>query len=194
MRLVQALAVLVPFLAAGVILAVRWRQGSASLGPRLFVGLPFLAVGGLFWFALSGNTETDLPWTWMVGVTLGIIAVVAVIDTGRAALGLVVTAAAFPIIAVAILGGLYLFGSGVDDGAGGQEPFMTMAGVALMGSLMAYTLPALVTWVVMRYGERPAGTPPEGWYPDPGDAHLLRRWDGHGWTQDTAKPPPPTAP
>jgi hypothetical protein len=28
--------------------------------------------------------------------------------------------------------------------------------------------------------------PPEGWYPDPDREHLLRWWDGHGWTDRTA--------
>lgn len=160
MRLAQAFSVLVPFLVAGVILAARWRKGSASLGCLLLVGLAFLAVGGWFWFDLSGNTETDLPWTWIVGLTLGVIAVVAVIDTGRAALALLVTAAAFPFIAVTIIGWLYLFGAGVDDGAGGQEPFMTMAGVALMGSLMAYTLPAMVAWAVFGVWSSPGKPSP----------------------------------
>ena len=191
-RLAQALVVLGPFLVAAGTLTVRWRRGKTP-GPALLVGLAFLAVGALFWFALAGDTEVDMPWTWVLGVVLGVIAIAAVLSAQRAAQTLLVCAVAFPVAAVLFMAALYLFGSGVDDGAGGQEPFLTMAGVSLMGSLASFTGPALVTWAVLRAAEHPWRNRRPGWYPDPDDPHLLRRWDGRAWTDETAKPPPPTA-
>jgi hypothetical protein len=32
---------------------------------------------------------------------------------------------------------------------------------------------------------QPGGTPPANWYPDPGNASLLRWWDGRAWTANT---------
>jgi hypothetical protein len=29
-----------------------------------------------------------------------------------------------------------------------------------------------------------------GWYIDPADTGVMRRWDGHGWTADTVAAPP----
>lgn len=42
---------------------------------------------------------------------------------------------------------------------------------------------------------RAAGTPPGGWYPDPGGAAQWRRWDGTSWGTATLPygPPPPDA-
>jgi hypothetical protein len=172
----------------GVALAVSLRRGAAVSGTapierkKVLAALGLLAAGAAFWLSISRDTEVDMPWTWSLSILLGLLAVLVAARPRAGGRGVLLSAVAAPVIAVVGMALIYALGTGVSDGAGGTEPFATMAMVSVMGSAAAYTAPAVATAALLRPGTpKDAGAPP-GWYTDPAGPGSERYWDGSTWT------------
>jgi cytochrome bd-type quinol oxidase subunit 2 len=184
---VVVLATVVVLFGAGF--AVSLRRGAAVVETahierqQVLAALGLLAAGAAFWLSISRNTEVDMPWTWSLSILLGLLAVLVAARPRAGGRGVLLSAVAAPVIAVVGMALIYALGTGVSDGAGGTEPFATMAMVSVMGSAAAYTGPALATAALLRPGvPKDAGAPP-GWYADPASPGSERYWDGSAWTK-----------
>lgn len=189
----EIILILIPLMVAGGLLLVGRRKGR-SYRPLYLFALALLAAQALFWWYYAGLPEGGPEITWLVGLVASLLTVTTVLSTRWGLRLLMASALVVPLAFVAYTAGLYLFGEGVSDGAGGREPFTGMAFVSLMASIGMYSVPALMTWALLREGAKPlptgAGQPPSGWYPDPGDPGAVRFWDGATWTEQTAARPP----
>lgn len=119
---------------------------------RVLVALGLLAAGALFWLTISRDAELDLPWSWSVSVLLGLLAVLVAVRPRAGGRLLFVSALVAPALALLGMALIYALGSGVSDGAGGTEPFATMAMVSVIASVTAYATPAVVTAALLRDG------------------------------------------
>jgi hypothetical protein len=191
-RALQAVLILIPLIAAGGLLLAGSRQGR-SYRPLYLLGVALLSAQALFWWLYAGSPDGGPEITWLVGLAVAGITVVTVLSTRWGSRLLVASAVVVPLVFLTYTASLYLFGEGVSDGAGGQEPFAGMAFVSLMLSVGMYALPALLTWLILCEGTRPLPlppAPPPGWYPDPGDPAAVRYWDGAAWTAQTKEARP----
>lgn len=188
--LIEAVLIAIPLAVAAGRLLVRARRGD---GPNqlTWVTWALLAAGGGVWWAYGADPDSGLPWFWAIGLVIATIAVPLAWRPRWASRALVVTAILAPVVSVAYTSSLYIVGTGVSDGRGGQEGFVEMLPVSLMVAAL-YSAPALITWVVLRDALRPpvpiaaaATAPPAGWFPDPGDPSQQRQWDGTRWTDRT---------
>lgn len=136
-----------------------------------------LAVGAVFWLAISRDNEVDMSWTWSLSVLLGLLAVLAATRPRTGSLVVLVTALAAPVLAAVGMALVYALGSGVSNGAGGTESFATMAMVSVMGTAGAYSAPAVLTAVLLHRGATRAAVISPGSYPDLVSARSQRDWD-----------------
>jgi hypothetical protein len=141
---VQAIVIVIPFLVAAAILFARVRRGEVP-NRMLLIGVGAMAIGAGFWFLYSNDPSVDLPWTWVVGLVLGLIALAATIRTLLGERLLIVTALLAPMVGLATLIWVDTVGPGVSDGAGGTYSFWTMLPIALVLPILFYSVPAIVT-------------------------------------------------
>lgn len=175
--------IVVPF---GVALAV-WLRHGATTSPmadverkQVLAAIGLLAAGSAFWLMISRNEEMDMPWTWSLSILLGLLAMLAIARPRAGGVVVLMSAVAAPVVAVVGMALIYVLGSGVSD-----ESFATMAMVSAWGSLWAYTAPAVATAALLRPRPSKPDAAPPGWYPDPANPSVQRRWDGSSWTDET---------
>lgn len=183
MRALEASLICLPLLVCGVVVLVRRRRGERMTGMYLLGLLGMVAMAG-FWWYFAGVPDGGPEAAWLVGLVSALVAVVVAASPRWGARTVLASAVVAPFAFLAFTASLYVFGVGAIDEFGEQYPFMVMVGLSLLVSGI-YVVPALVIWVLLREGNKPAVTGGPGWYPDPGDPGRRRFWDGTAWTERT---------
>ena len=183
-RALEALLIALPLLVSGVVVLVRRRRGERMTGMYLLGLLGMVGMAG-FWWYYAGVPDGGPEAAWLVGLVAALIAVVVAASPRWGARTVLASAVVAPFAFLAFTASLYAFGEGAIDEFGEQYPFLVMAALSLLASGI-YVVPALVIWVLLREGNKPAVTGAPGWYPDPGDPGRRRFWDGTAWTDQTA--------
>lgn len=182
-RALEALLIGLPLLVCVVVVLVRRRRGERMTGMYLLGLLGMVGMAGFWWF-YAGVPDGGPEAAWVVGLVAALIAVVVAASPRWGARTVLASAVVAPFAFLAFTASLYGFGEGVIDEFGDPVPFMEMAPVSLIVSGI-YVVPALVIWMLLREGNKPAMTAAPGWYPDPGDPARRRFWDGAAWTDQT---------
>jgi hypothetical protein len=182
-RALEALLIGLPLLVCGGVVLVRRRRGERMTGVYLLGLLGMVGMAG-FWWYYAGVPDGGPEAAWFVGLVAALIAIVVAASPRWGARTVLASAVVAPFAFLAYTASLYAFGEGVIDEFGDQIPFLEVAPLSLILSGI-YVVPALVIWVLLREGNRPAMTAGPGWYPDPGDPAGRRFWDGTAWTSQT---------
>jgi hypothetical protein len=183
-RTLEALLISLPLLVCGVVVLVRRRRGGRMTGMYLLGLLGMVGMAG-FWWYYAGVPDGGPEAAWFVGLVAALIAVVVAAAPRWGVPTVLASAVVAPFAFLAYTASLYAFGEGVVDDFGAQVPFLEVAPLSLILSGI-YVVPALVIWVLLREGNKPAVTGAPGWYQDPGDPGRRRFWDGAAWTDQTA--------
>jgi hypothetical protein len=183
-RALEALLIALPLLVCGVVVLVRRRRGERMTVLYLLGLLGMVGMAG-FWWYYAGVPDGGPEAAWLVGLVAALIAVVVAASPRWAARTVLASVVVAPLAFLAFTASMYAFGEGVIDEFGEQVPFLEVAPVSLIVSGI-YVVPALLIWVLLREGNKPAVTAAPGWYPDPGDPGRRRFWDGSAWTDQAA--------
>lgn len=145
---------------------VLWRRHAAATSStppterrKILAALALLAIGAVFWLV----TEVDMPSVvnmqsaWPLSILLGLLAVLVAARPRTGRLVILVTAVVAPVLAIAGLALIDAVRSGVPD-----ESFGKLAIVAVMGTAVAYTAPAVVTSALLRPRAARAAIVPPG--------------------------------
>lgn len=135
------------FVAAAVVAAVRWGEGSRPPA-TLLLSLPLLAGGAWFWFGFIHEEPVERSWTWLVAVILGLIALLAAFDAGRAAKAMLVTVVAVPLANAAHVAWMHV------NVPANRLYDLADAIAAVTVAPLLYCPPAIATWLLL-YLARP---------------------------------------
>lgn len=137
------------FVAAAVVTAVRWSERSRPAATML-LSLPLLAGGAWFWFGFIHEEPVERSWTSLVAVILGLIALLAAFDAGRAAKAMLVTVVAFPLANAAHVAWMHVYVP-----ANRLYDLADAVAAVTVGPLF-YCPPAIATWLLLYLATPPS--------------------------------------